>query len=838
MNSNYDSVNIEIESNRLFSQNIVKAICKKVFSTDRALCCLLKSDSFFKELLNIFCRLDYFEISPEKFADIIKNNDFSDTDKKRLDLFFEVYKTFVLLSEKNGYKIPLHRAVLFKNFSDDIAKNIENKKYLEFSDIQNESIYIVSKIKESVALGNAFYSDFAIFADKFEARQKFLDLLVAEKIPVTSSIYNENYENLKHKINIYQKISEILLDLKIEKFSLQDIKDYNASFVGISKSQKEICFDSLDEIFKSLFVEILSDSYCLDKILTKNENSKQSLLEIVYSHITSFDDQDKEILNVEFSLIKNFYEYYKANDYAKAISCVIRNFLHYFENTNLHEEVLGKIKSLSDLQSLYDNVVNEKPDFDSFKEILQWLSKDSAKEKNSVRLGSITSELKKDETFKYVFVSGLTENNFPGTNNAYPFISFQTNEKLVEKIREINPNFDYFIKTDEVHFRLQLQSLQNICKHAAVSLIFTTHSYEAKKTVIPSVFFKNLAQKDKENYQKINDINDKNKTFEYTKSLELKKDELSNVIKNTDVLKLNPSAISAFQQCPRKYYYKNLLNLKESSTFAASYGSIVHAAFEVMNRQFIASYSKSTAIQLSEILFDSKNNENKALDIGFSQTDVELIKATDELSLQEMKNNFKNAIEDYDKTGSFDEPPQKAVCEKTFSFSLPELPNVIFDGRIDAILSYSDGRNVVVDYKTGKNKVNSLDYAISEYGVNFKSKSGKEPANIATLQNNYDYQIPLYYLACQNSDDLKEYKDKITHLGLIYVRPQSRYDGCDEDFVSAEKIDLYKDKIIQNLKETVIDKIVNETEFECVKNWNCENCSFKYLCDGEGDNDD
>ena len=76
-----------------------------------------------------------------------------------------------------------------------------------------------------------------------------------------------------------------------------------------------------------------------------------------------------------------------------------------------------------------------------------------------------------------------------------------------------------------------------------------------------------------------------------------------------------------------------------------------------------------------------------------------------------------------------------------------------------------------------------------------------------------------------------EYKDKITELGLVYIRPKMKENGCKEDFVPAYKIEEFKEYIIQNLKENIIDKIVNEREFKKKSGWGCETCAFKFLCD-------
>ena len=537
-------------------------------------------------------------------------------------------------------------------------------------------------------------------------------------------------------------------------------------------------------------------------------------------------------MSAEFNAIKNFYEDYKNNNYAKAIETLIKKNLSKFENTPVKEALLGKIKSLNGLQDLFAKL-DSLPEFDSFKEIMQGLPKDEDLSKNAIFLASITTDIKKLKDIKYVYIAGLTQNNYPGANTSYPFISSQTNIALLEELKKISTEVEYFLKTDEIHFEQQLYAFCNVMELAKNKLTLATHTYETKKQTQPSVFFKLLKDIDPKNFKQIN-TSQKPETIKES-APEPSSDEQTQetVIKPDDILRLNASAINTYLKCPRKYYYKNLLNLKEPYTFAASYGSIVHAVFQVLNTKYTDNYTKDTATELANILFDSAKNEDRAKQAGFSDTDIELVKAASELSLSEMKNNFYDAVADFDYSGGFDHPPVNAVCEKSFFFTLDELPNVSFDGRIDAIITDSDGQTSVIDYKTGKDKTNTLDYAVSEYGVNFKLKTGKDPSNIENLQKAYDYQIPLYYLAIQNSRDLEEFKDRISQLGLVYIRPKSKDNGCNEDFISADRLEQYKDKIIQNLKETVIDKILSETDFKPEKSWDCDNCAYKYLCDRE-----
>ena len=90
-------------------------------------------------------------------------------------------------------------------------------------------------------------------------------------------------------------------------------------------------------------------------------------------------------------------------------------------------------------------------------------------------------------------------------------------------------------------------------------------------------------------------------------------------LKDDEEIKLSPSSIGNYQCCPQKFYFANLLNLKTSGTFAANYGTIVHAVFEVFNKTGLSDYTKEHIINLADILFNSKVDPNRAIDCGFEQ---------------------------------------------------------------------------------------------------------------------------------------------------------------------------------------------------------------------------
>ena len=316
--------------------------------------------------------------------------------------------------------------------------------------------------------------------------------------------------------------------------------------------------EELDEQTKLLVSEIFSNSYIFDKILSKKENSQKTLIEIIFSLWSSIPESDKEQISFEVNTLKTFFEHYLQFDYAKSVESVIKKHLFLFENTQLKDIVIGKIKSLNELQNLYNIILKDEPKFSAFQDILEWLPEEKKDDTNFVKLASISSDLKNNKVVKYIFVMGLSENNYPGANSSYPFVSLEANKIYSEELKKLNKDFDYILKTDETHFIQKLFDFCNVVSQCSEKIVFSTHSYEQKKTVLPSIFFKTLVKNDKKNYKKI--IDEAISDLQKSTNTELPSDnlltnskinsaEIKTVIKQDDVLKLNASAINSFQQC-------------------------------------------------------------------------------------------------------------------------------------------------------------------------------------------------------------------------------------------------------------------------------------------------
>ena len=917
--------------------NAIGAICKTEFIKNTALNSLTKSNSFFRELYNLFGLFKNNEITPGDFIGIIDDADASETDKIRLRIISTVFKRYDDIIGNYGYidyrdaviqatealknnelllsTVKLKFPYIFIDGFEDITylqfklikllanpdclniygdeysriqefrgawrdnlilesleehfKNIEitnlnsskrneeileravylvkrynleeykpefgksdKIKYLQFEDIQSEISYIARDIADKIKEEGCRFSDFAILIRDFESKQKFIDFFKTYGIPVNSELYNEDYRNFKLKLSRYLNICNLCEIFGLKEFSQEAFEKINIK----SKTESEILFDELNLYIENILSDAVEENYAKDRFISiKEENNKISLLNVLFENLSILKDSDKEALLKEFDDLSQIYRLYKDKKFVELLIFTAKQQEEYLNNPEFNI-ILGKLISrINSLSDLYRNVLREKPDFIVLNEIINQSFEEKSELTDSVNL--LTFFKTAGLEFKYVYIPCLTENSFPKKAKSTYFVAPDTNEIISNKIKQKNNNFRHLIELDEDSIKEESRLFYLGMTRAKEKLLISTHVYEDKKQVQPSVFFRLLAEADNENFEKSETKQNDNQEEQVFKNTESEKILNAKVIGENEQLKLSASSIGTFLSCPRKYYYKSLLSLKEKSAFAANYGSIVHSIMEVFNKTCLDKYTKECLLNLTETLFNAKNNSQNAINIGFKERDIELIKASDDLNLAEMKENFVNAVDLMEQKSFFADKPEKTETEKWFTFSLDGLPDVVFDGKIDVIYK-TGGKYSVIDYKTGKNKDQKLEYYISDNGVNFLTKTGKEPSKIEDYQNGYEYQIPVYYLACQNAEELEEYKDKVGKLGLKYIRPASKDDGYNEDLIKSTEIETRKEKIIQNLKETVIDKILTEDNFKQKRNYmTCSNCSFNFLCDEEGEDD-
>lgn len=792
------------------AQNIIAALCVDIFANDKVMKNLVKSPAFSKDLFALFARFSESDIKPAELYEAAVR--LPDIDAKRFVLVIMVYEAYLGVLDENGFEINETER---KNSKVLDVPSIPVELYL-FEDIHAEISSIAQRIKSKVEDG-AKYSDFAVLIRDYNSRRRFADLFKTFDIPVSGELCSDSFTNFKNKMIRYLKISGVYEKLGIEEFSKTEFEKLKF----ISKAQIEIYYNEMNTYIQSMLTEVLEDTCARDRFISLMEqNSGFSLLNIVYSNLDILKENDRKALKEELDNMKKFFTLYKSGKILEMIAV-------FSSSQNLEKEtvahLLGTIKAVS---NLYNNILKVKLPVDVLAEII-----DSAREYNESPPDSVTiAPLCSSKKFKHVFIPCMSENSLPAQNHSVNFISPDSNEKLSALIRSNHPEFSEVVISDKTHNQTEYEMFMVGLNCAKESLTLCAHLYEDKKECTPSPYFDEMIERSGFEPRYI-EKSLKSSEIKALSSSESKKIS-ETVLREGEVLKLNPSAISNYLKCPRSYYFKSLLNLKEQSVFAANYGNIVHAVLEVFNTTCLDKYTKETLLVLKDILFDSVENRETALQAGFKELDTDLIKASDKLALMQMSKNFEDAVKELEKNGWFFSVPQKAVTEKSFRFSLHEIDNVVFDGRIDVILQ-DGGKYRVVDYKSGKNKENDLEYAVSEYGVNFLTKTGRVPARVEEYERKYDYQIPIYYLACQNAEELSEFKDKVDELGLQYIRPSNKDGGWNEDFIAAESIDVQKEKILANLKTTVIDKIRGSVEFEKCESFNCADCAYAFLCDEE-----
>lgn len=804
------------------AQNLLARISKEEFLRDKALKNLTKSTAsslFFKELCELYEKFADNKITLEELADITKG--LKEPDKSRFLIIVQVYENYLKTIEESGY-VSYQRKDKKVPFGS--PQNKAEKKFITFDDIYDEISFIAESIKEKVENKTANFSDFAVLIRNFDAKQKFIDLFKTFEVPVSCEAYSDNFQNFKRTLVRYLKICSVYEKLGIEEFSKAEFEKLQF----LSKSKTEIYYEELNSYIESLLSEVLEDSYARDRFLMLQEQNKSfSLMSIISSNIDIVQDGDKEKLIGELKSLAGIFTLYKSSRYIELFSTLCTK---YGIEKKSAGTLLGAVKSV---QKLYKDVLKTALPLEVLVDLAQNAHEISTQNFDAVELCALSTE----QSRKFVFLPCLTENTFPKKNNSTNFISPESNEAISSVLRASHSDFDEVIKTDKTHLNEERELFKNALQSAEAEITLSTHLYEEKKQCAPSVYYMQLAQESRISPLYI----EKSAESQYLKPTAENEEtyESAKVIGEDEELKLSPSAAKTFLKCPKKYYFKNLLNLKEPSVFAANYGNIVHSIMEVFYEKYFEKYSKETVLVLKDILFRSKEEPQTALDAGFSELSVELIKASDPLALAEMEQNFEDAVAEMDKNGWFCKKPASVATEKSFKFRHPDLPNVLLDGRIDAVVE-ENGYYKIIDYKTGQNVDMDLNYALSDFGLNFYTRTGKVPSNVEDYIRKQDFQIPLYYLATQNAKELAQYKGKVESLALEYIRPSTRNGGYLKDSIGAHRIESQKDKVIDNLKTTVVERIRGSEDFAKNLCRDCSNCGFTFLCENsqEGDDDE
>lgn len=337
------------------------------------------------------------------------------------------------------------------------------------------------------------------------------------------------------------------------------------------------------------------------------------------------------------------------------------------------------------------------------------------------------------------------------------------------------------------------------------------------------------------------------------------------VVGSAEPLVISPSAVSNYMKCPRRYFYRHVLNLKEPSNEAANMGTLVHRLMEILNTQhFPNNYTANQLEQLATILFDTKLTYPQKEAAGFKTKDLESLDKLEPVTREDAYNTCLLAIQDLASNQSFKNyfgfvqaDVVRIEAEKKLSLQpVDGLKDVLLNGSIDAVLHHRDGRITIVDYKYyGENRFTATkpQTCLDNWQKNLKpleeivSEADTENPTFQDLDSNpRDYQLLLYALALRT---LPEYRDRLDTLRLQIIRPAfTRKPEQGSIALTLSMLDILdkQDAICRDLEQWILNPIRNTTHFlpQPVSR-TCRNCGFKMICDasvnqndGELDDDD
>ena len=158
-----------------------------------------------------------------------------------------------------------------------------------------------------------------------------------------------------------------------------------------------------------------------------------------------------------------------------------------------------------------------------------------------------------------------------------------------------------------------------------------------------------------------------------------------------DNFSLSPTSLNAYLECPKSFFYNQILRVPKVKDFSQSYGTAVHKALELFFKKFIRDFELPTKKELINFYQNALNEEILSLE------DLNRAKITGKNRLEQYFDFYKS---NWTKTG----PPVNV--EYNFGFHNVHFDSIPITGKIDKIeMLNSIGKKVkITDYKTSSPK--------------------------------------------------------------------------------------------------------------------------------------
>lgn len=317
----------------------------------------------------------------------------------------------------------------------------------------------------------------------------------------------------------------------------------------------------------------------------------------------------------------------------------------------------------------------------------------------------------------------------------------------------------------------------------------------------------------------------------------------------SDVLNISASAIKTYMSCPRQFYYQNLLGLRTPQNQSAAMGTMIHRIMEVFNTH--TPPHEATAERLRALTlqwFEAGDSDTVAdsdafLNAGFTQKDAQQIASINPLTRVTWRQRLLDSIDDLEKKGYFQryQGSLKIEAEKRLSdIQLEGLDRCRFKGTLDALIQLHDGSWELLDYKTFHTAYGT---SLDRCELNFRSTLDPLPDEddlshaerfAEKLHPVYpkDYQLPLYYLACNNDP---AYQRNIRSVALQLIRPtfpDKPEQGSIRLELSRDELEAAKTQLIEDLRRFIIEPILDSKTFRPnAQSSTCGYCGYFNICE-------
>ncbi len=311
------------------------------------------------------------------------------------------------------------------------------------------------------------------------------------------------------------------------------------------------------------------------------------------------------------------------------------------------------------------------------------------------------------------------------------------------------------------------------------------------------------------------------------------------------VLNISPTAITNYMKCPRQYYYKHVLRLPEEGTQAASLGVLVHRVMEMFNRQAEpGQYQVERLREFAEALFLFETDPARFQAAGYGERERYELAQMSPLKRDALRTMLLGAVTDLAAKGYFDRyGTLKAVhAERAMeNVTIPGIERCQFKGKLDAVIQLADGSWEVVDYKTygpGKYRAKweTCEQNFAETLTPLPDDAALSHAERFAAKMNpvypIDYQLPLYYWACEQDP---VYQGRLAGIALQLVRPafpDNPEQGSIRLRLESEEIARHQAQLVEDIQRYVVSPILENEHFAATPVAGaCAYCAYASICD-------